>query len=411
MCLHGKGVDVSVHHVAQRGENQTVPLEPCPALEGLRDDCHPEVPTPVPGARMTGVEVAFVFDFQKFRRKSLAEGSADSVDAHFAHGSTYSNGWGSMPATTPAELWVPAAVQARASLRGCEPGDNQAAARLGSGAFRAGALAKGRTRARRVSLTGLTRPARSVGRSPAEHARTPEPAPANAHVIHAPGPPGLLLSVMRAGRIDRMAVLVEIHPQTAKPRLVREVADLVEAGGIIAYPTDSSYAFGWAMGNKAAQDRIRHLKHLDKHHHFTVVCRDLSDIAHYARVDNQAYRLLRGMTPGPITFILPATRQVPNRLQHPKRKSIGIRVPDNPIALALLEALPEPLMSTTLQLPGQEHPMNEPWEIDARLGHELAAVVDGGPCALDSTSVVDLTGAVPLVARRALGDVTHLETA
>lgn len=208
-----------------------------------------------------------------------------------------------------------------------------------------------------------------------------------------------------------MAQLVEIHPANPQPRLIREVADLVESGGIIAYPTDSSYAFGWGMGNKAAQDRIRQLKHLDKHHHFTIMCRDLSEIATYARVDNQAYRLLKGMTPGPVTFILPATRQVPNRLQHPKRKSIGLRIPDHPIALALLEALPEPLMSTTLQLPGQEHPMNEPWRIEERLGHELAAVVDGGPCGLDPTSVIDLTGSIPQVVRKALGDVEHLEIA
>ena len=139
-----------------------------------------------------------------------------------------------------------------------------------------------------------------------------------------------------------MAQLVEIHPANPQPRLIGEVADLVESGGIIAYPTDSSYAFGWAMGNKAAQDRIRQLKHLDKHHHFTIMCRDLSEISTYARVDNQAYRLLKGMTPGPVTFILPATRQVPNRLQHPRRKSIGLRIPDHAIALALLEALPEP---------------------------------------------------------------------
>ncbi|MEJ2516122.1 MAG: L-threonylcarbamoyladenylate synthase [Gammaproteobacteria bacterium] len=208
-----------------------------------------------------------------------------------------------------------------------------------------------------------------------------------------------------------MAQLVEIHPANPQPRLIGEVADLVESGGIIAYPTDSSYAFGWAMGNKAAQDRIRQLKHLDKHHHFTIMCRDLSEISTYARVDNQAYRLLKGMTPGPVTFILPATRQVPNRLQHPRRKSIGLRIPDHAIALALLEALPEPLMSTTLQLPGQAHPMNEPWEIDEKLGHELAAVVDGGPCSLDPTSVVDLTGDVPEVVRKALGDVEHLEIA
>jgi tRNA threonylcarbamoyl adenosine modification protein (Sua5/YciO/YrdC/YwlC family) len=208
-----------------------------------------------------------------------------------------------------------------------------------------------------------------------------------------------------------MAELIEIHPRNPQQRLIRDVAALIEDGGIIAYPTDSSYAFGWAMGNKAAQERIRKLKHLDKHHHFTIVCEGLSELSTYARVDNQAYRLLKALTPGPYTFILPATRQVPNRLQHPKRKSIGIRVPGHPIALALLAELPEPLMSTTLQLPGQERPMNEPWEIKERLEHELAAVVDGGPCALESTTVIDLTGPVPVIARQGLGDVSHLETA
>jgi tRNA threonylcarbamoyl adenosine modification protein (Sua5/YciO/YrdC/YwlC family) len=208
-----------------------------------------------------------------------------------------------------------------------------------------------------------------------------------------------------------MAEYFEIHPENPQPRLIREVAALVEDGGIVAYPTDSSYAFGWAMGDKASQERIRRLKHLDKHHHFTLVCGGLSELSTYARVDNQAYRLLKALTPGPYTFILPATRQVPNRLQHPKRKSIGIRVPNHPIALALLEVLQDPLMSTTLQLPGQDVPMNDPWEIRERLDHELAAVVDGGPCALQSTSVIDLTGPVPVVARTGLGDVSHLETA
>jgi tRNA threonylcarbamoyl adenosine modification protein (Sua5/YciO/YrdC/YwlC family) len=208
-----------------------------------------------------------------------------------------------------------------------------------------------------------------------------------------------------------VAELIEIHPQNPQPRRVREVADLIQAGGIVAYPTDSSYAFGWSMANKAAQERIRRMKDLDKHHHFTLVCRGLSDLATYARVDNQAYRLLKALTPGPYTFILPATRQVPNRLQHPKRKSIGIRVPDHVIAMALLEALPEPLMSTTLQLPEQDLPMNDPWEMKERLDHELAAVVDGGPCALESTSVIDLTGPLPVVTRAGLGDVSHLEAA
>jgi tRNA threonylcarbamoyl adenosine modification protein (Sua5/YciO/YrdC/YwlC family) len=208
-----------------------------------------------------------------------------------------------------------------------------------------------------------------------------------------------------------MAELIEIHPRNPQSRLVKEVAELIEGGGIVAYPTDSSYAFGWAMGNKAAQERIRRLKNLDKHHHFTLVCENLSELSTYARVDNQAYRLLKALTPGPYTFILPATRQVPNRLQHPKRKSIGIRVPDHAIALAILAELPEPLMSTTLQLPAQEHPMNDPWEIQERLDHELVAIVDGGPCALEPTSVVDLTGPVPVVTRAGLGDVSHLSAA
>jgi len=208
-----------------------------------------------------------------------------------------------------------------------------------------------------------------------------------------------------------MAELLEIHPRDPQRRLIREVVSLIEQGGVIAYPTDSSYAFGWAMGNKSAQERIRRLKNLDKHHHFTIVCGDLSQIATYARVDNQSYRLLRTLTPGPYTFILQATRQVPNRLQHPKRKTIGIRVPGHPIARALLEESPEPLMSTTLQLPGQELPMNEPWAIRELLDHELAAVIDGGPCALESTTVIDLTGPSPVIARRGVGDVSYLEPA
>jgi tRNA threonylcarbamoyl adenosine modification protein (Sua5/YciO/YrdC/YwlC family) len=208
-----------------------------------------------------------------------------------------------------------------------------------------------------------------------------------------------------------MAELLEIHPRDPQRRLIREVVSLIEQGGVIAYPTDSSYAFGWAMGNKSAQERIRRLKNLDKHHHFTIVCGDLTQIATYARVDNQAYRLLRALTPGPYTFILQATRQVPNRLQHPKRKTIGIRVPGHPIARALLEESPEPLMSTTLQLPGQELPMNEPWAIRELLDHELAGVIDGGPCALESTTVIDLTGPSPVIARRGVGDVSYLEPA
>lgn len=208
-----------------------------------------------------------------------------------------------------------------------------------------------------------------------------------------------------------MAELIEIHPQNPQTRLVGEVAELIASGGIVAYPTDSSYAFGWAMGNKAAQERIRRLKDLDKHHHFTLMCEGLSELSTYARVDNQAYRLLKALTPGPYTFILPATRLVPNRLQHAKRKSIGIRVPNHKIALAILAAMPEPLMSTTLQLPKQEQPMNDPWEIQAQLDHELVAIVDGGSCLRAATSVIDLTGSVPVVTRAGLGDTSHLPSA
>ena len=204
-----------------------------------------------------------------------------------------------------------------------------------------------------------------------------------------------------------MAELFEIHPVNPQPRLVREVAALVEAGGIVAYPTDSSYAFGWAMGEKSAQERIRRLKHLDKQHHFTLVCEGLSELSTYARVDNQAYRLLRALTPGPYTFILPATREVPKRLQHPKRRTIGLRVPDHPFVRAVLEELGAPIMSSTLALPGEDRPLTDPLEIEERIGHEVDLIIDAGPTGIEPTSVLDLSSGSVEVLRKGRGDTSQ----
>ena len=208
-----------------------------------------------------------------------------------------------------------------------------------------------------------------------------------------------------------MAELIAIHPKNPQERLLTQVSDLLGNGGIVAYPTDSCYAFGWRLGDKNAQDRIRRLKKLDKHHYFTLICRDLSELATYARVSNQAYRILRSLTPGPYTFILPATRQVPNRLLHPKRRTIGLRVPSNPIAQGLLDVLGEPLMSTTLKLPEDAEPLTDPYEIRDCLDDKLVAVIDAGFCGANPTSVVDMTGSVPEIVRRGAGDVAFLEPA
>lgn len=208
-----------------------------------------------------------------------------------------------------------------------------------------------------------------------------------------------------------MAELIAIHPQNPQKRLLTQVSDLLGDGGIVAYPTDSCYAFGWRLGDKSAQDRIRRLKKLDKHHYFTLICKDLSELATYARVSNQAYRILRSLTPGPYTFILPATRQVPNRLLHPKRRTIGLRVPGHPIAQGLLDVVGEPLMSTTLKLPDDEEPLTDPYEIRDRLDDKLVAVIDAGFCGANPTSVVDMTGPVPEIVRRGAGDVEFLEPA
>jgi tRNA threonylcarbamoyl adenosine modification protein (Sua5/YciO/YrdC/YwlC family) len=202
---------------------------------------------------------------------------------------------------------------------------------------------------------------------------------------------------------------LEVHPKDPQPRLIRQAVALIREGGIVVYPTDSCYALGCHIGDKEAMERIARIRQTDKHHHFTLVCRDLSEIAHYARINNQQYRLLKAFTPGAYTFILPATRQTPKRLQNPRRRTIGIRVPGHPVPLAILTELGEPLMSSTLLLPGDDLPMTDAREIQERLYHVVDAVIDGGNCGMEPTSVIDLEGPAPVVARRGKGDVSAFE--
>ncbi|MCS4505018.1 putative protein YciO [wastewater metagenome] len=206
-----------------------------------------------------------------------------------------------------------------------------------------------------------------------------------------------------------MSQFFQIHPETPQPRLVRRTVEVLGQGGVIVYPTDSTYALACRMGEKDAVDRIREIRRLGDDHNFTLACRDLSDIGVYARVDNNTFRLLKAHTPGPFTFVLPATSEVPRRLQHPKRKTIGIRVPDHRVAQAILTELGEPLMSTSLLLPGEELPMTDAELIRERLGSRVDVVVDGGPGGMEPSTVVDLTGPAPEVVRRGAGDASLFE--
>jgi tRNA threonylcarbamoyl adenosine modification protein (Sua5/YciO/YrdC/YwlC family) len=200
-----------------------------------------------------------------------------------------------------------------------------------------------------------------------------------------------------------------IHPETPQARLIQQAVSIIQGGGVIVYPTDSAYALGCQLGDKKAMERIRRIRSLQENHNFTLVCRDLSELGTYAHVDNTTYRLLRHATPGPYTFVLEATREVPRRLIQPKRKTIGLRVPDHPIPQALLHALNEPLMSATLIMPGDDYPMTDPYDIRDSLEHEVDLVIDGGFCGLEATSVVDLTGSTPVVLRAGVGDVSDFE--
>jgi tRNA threonylcarbamoyl adenosine modification protein (Sua5/YciO/YrdC/YwlC family) len=207
-----------------------------------------------------------------------------------------------------------------------------------------------------------------------------------------------------------MAFLISIHPQNPQPRLVRQAVAAIRDGSVVAYPTDSSYALGCLIGDKEAMERIRRIRDADiKTHNFTLVCRDLSEIAKYARVDNSQYRTLRAFTPGPYTFLLEATREVPKRLQNPKRRTIGLRVPDNAIVRDLLAELGEPIMSSTLLLPGESQAPTDPAEIKERLNHLVDIVIDGGTGGIEPSSVVDLTSGVPVIVRRGKGDVSAFE--
>lgn len=206
-----------------------------------------------------------------------------------------------------------------------------------------------------------------------------------------------------------MSQFFQIHPENPQARLIAQACDIIRKGGLIVYPTDSGYALGCQIGNKPAMDRIRRLRQLDEDHNFTLVCRDLSELSVYARVNNAVFRLIKAHTPGPYTFILPATREVPRRLQHPKRKSIGLRIPENKIALALLEELNEPLMSSTLIMPGEDMPMIDAEDIVDLLGKQLDLVIDGGSCGAEPTTVVEFIDDIPEVIRIGQGDPEPFE--
>jgi tRNA threonylcarbamoyl adenosine modification protein (Sua5/YciO/YrdC/YwlC family) len=207
-----------------------------------------------------------------------------------------------------------------------------------------------------------------------------------------------------------MAQFFTLHLDNPQSRLIKQAASLVRNGAVIAYPTDSCYALGCHLGDKDAVARIRRIRGLDDSHYMTLMCRDLSELARYARVDNVQFRLLKNNTPGNYTFILDATKEVPRRLQHPKRNTIGIRIPDHSVALALLEELGEPLLSSTLILPGEEQALNDPEEIRAQLDHQLDLVIDSSGVGLDPTTVIDLTADTPVILRRGKGDVAPFET-
>lgn len=202
-----------------------------------------------------------------------------------------------------------------------------------------------------------------------------------------------------------MSQFFQIHTETPQHRLIKQAAEIVRKGGVVVYPTDSAYAIGCHLEDKKAVDKIKRIRRLDDKHHFTLVCRDLGELSNYARVDNVAYRYLKAHTPGAFTFLLDATKEVPKRLMHPKRRTIGIRVPDNAICQALLEELGEPMMSVTLQMPGDEYPMTDPYEIRQTLEHELDLIIDGGHCGLEPSTIIDMTGEEPAVLRQGKGEV------
>jgi tRNA threonylcarbamoyl adenosine modification protein (Sua5/YciO/YrdC/YwlC family) len=201
-----------------------------------------------------------------------------------------------------------------------------------------------------------------------------------------------------------MAQYFEVHPLNPQPRLLRQAAQILQTGGVAAIPTDSSYALACHLDDKAAAEQLRRIRAVDDRHHLTLLCRDLSELASYARVDNRQYRLLKLATPGPFTFILEATKEVPRRLSHPSRRTIGLRVPDHPVTSALLDLLGQPLIATTLIAPGESEPMNDPVQIRERFEKSVQAIVDAGACPMQPTTVIDLSGEAPVVIRLGRGD-------
>lgn len=206
-----------------------------------------------------------------------------------------------------------------------------------------------------------------------------------------------------------MSQFFQIHPDNPQERLIRQAVEIIRKGGVIAYPTDSGYALGCHLGDKKAVEKIKQIRRLDQKHNFTLVCSDLSDISTYAKVDNSVYRLLKAHTPGAYTFILEATTEVPRLLLHPKRRSIGVRIPEHNITLALVRELGEPLMSTTLIMPEEEDPQTDPYDIRDILEHQLDLVIDGGACSMEATSVLDLRDMPPVVIRAGKGDLSPFE--
>ncbi|MEZ5539862.1 MAG: L-threonylcarbamoyladenylate synthase [Pseudomonadales bacterium] len=205
-----------------------------------------------------------------------------------------------------------------------------------------------------------------------------------------------------------MSQFFQIHPENPQVRLIKRAAELIRDGAVVVYPTDSAYALGCHLGDRQALDRIMALRAVDKHHNFTLMCRDLSELGTYAKVDNATFRLLKANTPGAYTFVLPGTSEVPKRLLHEKRKSIGLRIPDNRIALALLEELGEPLLTSTLILAGESEPLNDPYDIRDRLEQHVDLVIDGGYCGLEPTTVVDLREGTPVILREGAGNTAAL---
>ncbi|MEV7386890.1 MULTISPECIES: L-threonylcarbamoyladenylate synthase [Streptomyces] len=206
-----------------------------------------------------------------------------------------------------------------------------------------------------------------------------------------------------------MAKYFDVHPDNPQPRSISQIADSVRSGSLIAYPTDSCYALGCQLGSRDGIDRIRSIRHLDDRHHFTLMCRDFAQLGQFVRVDNDVFRAVKASTPGSYTFILPATREVPRKLLHPKKKTVGVRIPDHVVTQALLAELGEPLLSSTLLLPDEKEPLTLGWEIKDRLDHQVDAVVDSGECGTEPTTVIDFSSGEAEIVRRGAGDTTRFE--